>query len=121
MGAAVDYREAAGLIVVREYDELTDDEFNDSVSQIREICATTGCDRVLVDATEQVSRTDAVAAFERASSAARALQAFAIRIAVVVAPQLFKDHALFQTMSVNRGLKVQLFVDEAGARTWLDQ
>ena len=119
MGAELEYDAAARLIRVREYGVLDGDEFVRSIQRIREIHERDGCTRVLVDAREQVNRTDGGDAFDRAATAARTLAGTGVRIAVVVATPLLKGHGFFETVSVNRGLSVRVFTEEASALTWL--
>ena len=119
MGATVAWCQQEGIIVVEEHDEVTEQDFVDSVDAIRRLSQQYACMGVLVDTTRQTTPTDVSNLYERATHAAARLQILGLSLAIVVNEQLRKPHEFFENVAVNRGVTVQVFYDRETAIAWL--
>ena len=119
MGATVAWSPQEEIIVVEEHDEVTEQDFVQSIDAIRRLSQQHGCLGVLVDTTRQTTATDLSNLYERGAHAAARLQILGLSLAIVVSERLRKPHEFFENVAVNRGVTVQIFDDRQAALAWL--
>lgn len=119
MGANITWQAEHRTVLVEEYGEVSDHDFNTSIAEIRRICEEKNGLRVLVDTTRQVRETNTATTFHRGVHAATTLRIPKLRLAIVVSEQLREQHQFFETVAVNRGFSVRVFSGIPEAMAWL--
>lgn len=78
----------------------------------------TGCNRVLCDERELEYAIGTFDIYESAKAMAEIVPRVG-KVAIIYNPKCFNDAELWETVAVNRSLRVRFFVDPGAARTWL--
>jgi hypothetical protein len=77
-----------------------------------------GVHLILCDETEIVTRLDTLETFEIGTFLSSKVPP-SLRIAIVYNPASLFDFRFFESLAVNRGLKLRIFIDHEDARRWL--
>jgi len=120
---ALDYRfDCEGgllLVVTRGFDDSLEEAIaygNDVI----DACLECGCDRVLVDEREMTGTLEQVYQYEMARELAQRVPT-KLRVALVTAPEFFRETAFGVLVAENRGVRVRVFTTPAEAREWLGE
>ncbi len=87
--------------------------------QVRQSLEQLGLDRALVDDRDILLETDASTDFEHAVFLVETLGSVCRKLAIIDRAQNDEFNSFFETVCVNRGLRLRFFTDTASAIDWL--
>jgi hypothetical protein len=87
---------------------------------VMEAAIAADCDRILCDERDLVYSLGTLDTIESAKYISEIVPRIA-KVAIVCNPKQVEDGEFWETVAVNRGLEVRVFIDPGDARVWLKQ
>ncbi len=119
MPETVSINEDLGIICVRSYGEVTEQDLHTSRELTAKAYQEHGFTNVLVDAREEVSLPQTASLYDFVSGLLGADMPRTMKFALVVSEHTKRDLAFIETVAVNRGLLVSIFDSCSAAVAWL--
>jgi hypothetical protein len=119
MPEVVTVREDLGIIEVRSYGEVSEQELTSSREEVSEIIRERGIKKVLVDACDLTSLPSTFPLFLFGKSFADEDILRTMMMAAVTSEKTTKDVAFIETVARNRGVEMRIFDSTDAAIDWL--
>ena len=119
MPEVVTVNETLGIIEVRSYGEVSEQDLARSREQVSDIMREQGIMKVLVDAREETSLPSTFPLFLFGSSFAQSDILRSMTLAAVVSEMTKKHLAFIETVARNRGVEIRIFDSMDAALAWL--
>ena len=104
------------LMRVRSWGECTIQEWESSKAQVLQLNSERGCNKLLVDVSEQEATPETMDIFRFGKSWPRS-----IRVALLVGSATLMDQGFLEMVAVNRGIPMKDFTEEDEAMEWLNR
>ena len=108
--------EERGIIHVQDYDNVSKEDVDKSISEARHILATKGIDKILVDTTKIETMPNTLAIYDVFSTMPGE---FKIAMLVQESQATAREFSFGETVASNRGLRVKIFNEKDRALEWL--
>ena len=119
MPEEVTVREDLQVIQVTSCDDVTTEDFNNTLNSILKILEDRSLTKVFVDGTAVTSYPPTFPVFDFGSKVAESLRG--VRVAIVATRNRLNESSFFETVARNRGGNVKIFDSPDTALAWLSE